>query len=183
MDGDRCAVVRRGIGHAYLIRRAAVERFGWLYWTTSSRGVGASVRSHRALISGPCDTHRLACCRRDGRAGVAERATRSELHDYRGPDCHLLAFGKRRSYAPAIAGVVPATVGMGLLLSFAMLRPLLQSAWREGRPSAFVAVVVLLISTILAAMTTTPALAILWGAGAVSALAQWQLLSRRRSPR
>ena len=73
--------------------------------------------------------------------------------------------------------------GLGLLLAFTMVRPLLNSARREGRASTLVAVVLLLVSTIVAALARTPVLAILWGAGALSALAQWQLVPRQRWPR
>jgi chromate transporter len=80
----------------------------------------------------------------------------------------------------ALAGVVPATVGLGLLLGFTMVRPLLNGARREGPASTLVATVLLLASTTIAALARTPVLGILWGSGALSGLAQWQLAARKR---
>jgi chromate transporter len=82
----------------------------------------------------------------------------------------------------AIAGVVPATVGLGLLLAFTIMRPLLSEARRNGRASLIVAASLFLASTAVGLMRT-PVLAILWGAGALSALAQWQLVARRKQPK
>ena len=82
----------------------------------------------------------------------------------------------------AIAGVVPATVGLGLLLGYTMLRPLLISARREGRAGTVTAAILLLGSTLAAAFTRAPVPAILWGAGGLSALAQWQQAARKSRP-
>jgi hypothetical protein len=83
----------------------------------------------------------------------------------------------------AIAGVVPATVGLGLLLGFTMVRPLLNAARRDGRANISVAVMLLLGSTLVASLARTPVLAILWGTGLLSGLAQWQIAARHRSSR
>ncbi len=80
----------------------------------------------------------------------------------------------------ALAGIVPATVGLGLLLGFTMVRPLVDGARKEGRATTIVAVSVLLGSTIVAARAQTPVLAILYGAGALSAVAQWQIMKRKK---
>ena len=80
-----------------------------------------------------------------------------------------------------IAGVVPATVGLGLLLSFTMVRPLLSAAQRDGALSTAVAAMLLLASTIINAVTKTPVLAIIWGAGAFSGFTKWGLAARRKS--
>jgi chromate transporter len=82
----------------------------------------------------------------------------------------------------AIAGIIPATVGFGLLLAYTMLRPLFNSAWREGNMSTAIAATLLLASTAAAALTRAPVPAILWGAGALSAVAQWQRHAARRRP-
>jgi chromate transporter len=166
-----------------LIRRTAVERYGWLTDDDFSRCWGICQIAPGINILGLVT---LIGWRVAGAMGALASLGGLLVPSFT-ITVALTAIYSRIREAPlirsAIAGVVPATVGLGLLLSFTMLRPLLQSAWREGRPSAFVAIAVLLISTLLAAMTTTPALAILWGAGAVSAVAQWQLLSPQRPPR
>jgi chromate transporter len=79
----------------------------------------------------------------------------------------------------AIGGIVPATVGLGLLLAYSMLRPLLNSAWREGREATIVAVVLVLASALAAGFTHTPIPIILWCAGGVYALAHWRRVSRQ----
>src|SRR5262249_51919720 len=73
----------------------------------------------------------------------------------------------------AIAGIVPATVGLGLLLGYTMLRPLFSSARQDGRAQAMIAMALLLLSVLAAAFTHAPVPAILWTAGGLSALAQW----------
>jgi chromate transporter len=79
----------------------------------------------------------------------------------------------------AIAGIVPATVGLGLLLAYSMFRPHLKSARQEGRDATVVAVALVLASALAAAFTHTPVPLILWCAGGVSALAHWQRTSRQ----
>ena len=80
----------------------------------------------------------------------------------------------------AIAGVMPATVGLGILLSYSMFRPLMNSARQQGRAGTVVAATLLLGSTVATMLTRAPVPAILWVAGGVSAFAQWRLAARRR---
>ena len=77
---------------------------------------------------------------------------------------------------------MPATVGLGLLLGYTMVRPLLDGARQQGRINTVAAVAVLLGSTLLAALGRTPVLAILWGGGALSALVQWMQMARQGPP-
>lgn len=172
-----------GSATLYLIRRVAVERYKWLtdddftrYWGICQIAPGINILGLVALIG-----WRVA-----GAAGVLLSVSGLML-----PSA-TITLGLTSIYAgirdapvvrAAIAGVVPATVGLGLLLAFTMVRPLLKGARREGRVSTLVAIVLLLGSSILAAPRRAPVVAILWGAGALSALAQWQLISRRRPTR
>jgi hypothetical protein len=48
--------------------------------------------------------------------------------------------------------------------------------------STIVAVALLLGSAVVTLLARTSAVAILWGAGALSALAQWQHVARQRRP-
>jgi chromate transporter len=83
----------------------------------------------------------------------------------------------------AISGIVPATVGLGLLLSYEMLRPTVNSARREGKTSIAVAIALVMASALAAALTRAPVPAILWGAGALCAFAHWrQHPARKRQP-
>ena len=172
-----------GSATLYLIRRETVERHGWLtdddfsrYWGICQIAPGINILGLVSLIG-----WRLA-----GAPGALFSVCGLLL-----PSAGITV-GLTSIYAgirevplvrAAIAGVVPATVGLGLLLAFTMVRPLLKSARSDGRASTLVAVILLLVSTIVAALARTPVLAILWSAGAVSAVAQWQFAPRQRSPR
>jgi chromate transporter len=171
-----------GSATLYLIRRVAVERRKWLtdddftrYWGICQIAPGINILGLAVLIG----------WRIDGALGALFSLTGLLL-----PSA-AITVGLTSIYAgireeplvrAAIAGVVPATVGLGLLLAFTIMRPLLRDARRDGRSSLMVAASLLLAST-AAGLTRTPLLAILWGAGALSALAQWQLAGRRRQPK
>ena len=172
-----------GSATLYLIRRETVERHGWLteddfsrYWGICQIAPGINILGLVSLIG-----WRLA-----GAPG-ALLSVCGLLLPSAGITVGLTSIYAGIREVPvvraAIAGVVPATVGLGLLLAFTMVRPLLKSARSDGRASALVAVILLLVSTIVAALARTPVLAILWSAGAVSAVAQWQFAPRQRSPR
>lgn len=169
-----------GSATLYLIRRVAVERYGWLtdeeftrYWGLCQIAPGINILGLVTLIG-----WRVA-----GGVGVA-LALGGLLLPSAAITVALTALYASIRQAPlvraAIAGVVPATVGLGLLLSFTMVRPLLAAARREGRASTIVAGVLLAASIMAAALSHAPVLAILWGAGGLSALAQWQRMARER---
>ena len=161
-----------GSATLYLIRRVAVERYGWItdedftrYWGICQIAPGINILGLVTLIG-----WRVA-----GAAGVL-----FSLSGLLVPSA-AITIALTSIYASireasvvraAIAGIVPATVGLGLLLAFTMVRPLLNGARRDGRASTIVAVALLLLSTLAAALARIPVLAILWGAGAMSALAQ-----------
>ena len=172
-----------GAATLYLIRRETVERHGWLteddfsrYWGICQIAPGINILGLVSLIG-----WRLA------RASGALLSVCGLLLPSAGITVGLTSIYASVREVPlvraAIAGVVPATVGLGLLLAFTMVRPLLKSARSDGRASTLVAVILLLVTTIVAARARTPVLAILWCAGAVSAVAQWQLVPHQRSPR
>jgi chromate transporter len=78
----------------------------------------------------------------------------------------------------AIAGIVPAAVGLGLLLAYNVLRPPLSSARRYGRPGVLIAIALVAGSLTAAAFTRAPVPLILWCAGGLSGLAHWRLAAR-----
>jgi len=169
-----------GSATLYLIRRVAVERYRWLtdeeftrYWGLCQIAPGINILGLVTLIG-----WRVA-----GGVGVA-LALGGLLLPSAAITVALTAVYASIRQAPlvraAIAGVVPATVGLGLLLGFTMVRPLLAAARREGRASTIVAVALLAASIMAAALSHAPVLAILWGAGGLSALAQWQRMARER---
>ena len=172
-----------GSATLFLIRRETVERHRWLtdddfsqYWGICQIAPGINILGLVSLIgwriAGAPGAPLSVCGLLLPSAGITVGLTSIYASVREVPVVRA-----------AIAGVVPATVGLGLLLAFTMVRPLLKSARSDGRASTVVAIILLLVSTIAAARARTPVLAILWSAGAVSAVAHWQLASRPRSPR
>ena len=164
-----------GSATLYLMRRVAVERHGWIadedftrYWGICQIAPGINILGLVILIG----------FRTAGAAGAALSLIGLLLPSAAITVALTSIYAGVREVPvvrAAIAGVVPATVGLGLLLGFTMVRPLLNAARRDGRASIIVAVALLLGSTLVASLARTPVLAILWGTGALSAVAQWQL--------
>lgn len=80
----------------------------------------------------------------------------------------------------ALRGVVPATVGLGLLLTWQLVVPLVRQARRESRANLLVTLALLAGSTLVASLWQPPVIAILLGAGALGALYSWLSARRRR---
>jgi chromate transporter len=171
-----------GSATLYLIRRVAVERYGWItddeftrYWGMCQIAPGINILGLVILIG----------WRAAGTAGALLALAGLLVPSAAITTALTAAYASIRE-APlaraAIAGVIPATVGLGLLLGYTMVRPLLNTARREGHASTILAAALLLGSAVATLMARTSAVAILWGAGAVSALAQWQHAARQRRP-
>ena len=73
----------------------------------------------------------------------------------------------------AIHGVVPATVGLGLLLSASMARPLLAASRRESNFSLVVGVFLLVGSAVALLLWQLPVILVLCTAGLIGALTAW----------
>lgn len=73
----------------------------------------------------------------------------------------------------ALHGVVPATVGLGLLLSASMARPLLTASYRESVLSLLVSIGLLVGSAVAVLVWHLPVILVLCVAGAVGALTMW----------
>jgi len=171
-----------GSATLYLIRRAAVERYGWLtedeftrYWGICQITPGINILSMVILIGWRVAGVLGASFALIGLVAPSAAITVALTSVY----AH---FRQASLVRAAIAGVVPATVGLGLLLSYTMVRPLLNAARRDGRGSTAAAGILLLGSALAAAVARAPAVGILWSAGALSAFLQWQRLARRRRP-
>ena len=169
-----------GSATLYLIRRVAVERYAWLtddeftrYWGICQIAPGINILGLVILIG-----WRVA-----GGAGALLALTGLLVPSAAITVALTAAYTSIRQVPlvrAAIAGVIPATVGLGLLLAYTMVRPLLDAAKRDGQAGTLLAAAILLGSAVAAVLTRAPAVAILWGAGAVSALAQWQHAARQR---
>jgi chromate transporter len=172
-----------GSATLYLIRRVAVEQYGWItedefthYWSICQIVPGINILGIVILIgwrvSGLLGAMLALCGLLLPSAAITVMLTAVYASVREAP-----------SVRAAIAGVVPATVGLGLLVGYTMVRPLMDAARREGRANTIVAVIMLLGSALVAAMSRIPVLAILWGAGALSAVAQWRYDARQGPPR
>jgi chromate transporter len=172
-----------GSATLYLIRRVAVERYRWIsddefarYWGICQIAPGINILGLVILIG-----WRVA-----GALGVAMALGGLLLPSAAITVALTAAYSSIKQASvvrAALSGVVPATVGLGLLLAYTMVRPLFSIARKEGRGSTAVTGALLVGSTLFTALLHAPVLAILWGAGALSALAQWQRVARQRQPR
>lgn len=73
----------------------------------------------------------------------------------------------------ALHGVVPATVGLGLLLSSSMARPLLAASRRESTGNLAVSIALLIGSALAIGIWTLPVILVLCVAGVIGALRAW----------
>jgi len=89
----------------------------------------------------------------------------------------MTAFYARVRHAPgvqaALQGIIPATVGLGLVTSWDMALPLLQASQREGKASLGLSLLILAGAGLAVAWWHLPVVLVLCGAGVVGALAQW----------
>jgi chromate transporter len=172
-----------GAATLYLIRREVVDRRGWLsdteyarYWGICQIAPGINILGLVILIGWQVS----------GVVGVA-LALSGLLLPSAAITILLTAMYSRIEQVAlvqaALRGVVPATVGLGLLLAVGMLRPLLSTSRKEGRASLTVALALLGGSALVVALTSAPVVAVLWGTGGLAALANWQRVAgERRRP-
>ena len=164
----------------YLMRREMVERRGWVsdeeftrYWGIVQIAPGINLIGQTVLIG-----WRVA-----GAPGVALALAGLLLPSVAITVLLTAGYATVRelpAVGEALRGVVPATVGLGLLLMVQMARPPLAASRAEGRASLALSVAVLLGSALAAWLTRAPVVAVLWGAGALYALAHWRMARRGR---
>ena len=65
----------------------------------------------------------------------------------------------------ALHGIIPATVGVGVILAIQMLKPPVLASYREGRWHLGLSVAVLVAAPMLLVLLNLPAIVVLWGAG------------------
>lgn len=70
----------------------------------------------------------------------------------------------------ALRGIIPATVGLGLLLGARLAQPLLKVGWREGYGSFATGIAILVGSALLVGLLNVSVLWVIWGAGFLGAL-------------
>ncbi len=167
-----------GAATIYLIRQAVVERRGWLTdaefteaWAICQLTPGINLLALTAMIG----------WRRRGVGGVA-----ASLMGLLLPSASITAL-IAASYSAiqrlpliqaAVRGIIPATVGIGLLLSYQLARPYLQASRAQGRGAWLFSVALLLAGALWFGLAQPPVLAVLWGSGALAAAVEW---GRRRA--
>jgi chromate transporter len=168
-----------GAATLLMIRREVVERRGWMSddeftrsWAICQVAPGINLLGLTALIGW-----------RVGRAwGVALALLGLLLPSVAITALLTAAYASVReqpAVQAALRGVVPATVGLGLLLIWQLAVPIVRQAGRESRANLLVALALLAGSALVSYLWGPPVIAILLGAGAIGALYGW-LSARRR---
>jgi chromate transporter len=162
-----------GTATLYLIRRAVVERHGWLTdeeftrdWAICQVAPGINLLGLTTLIG-----WKVA-----GAPGVALALLGLLLPSVAITVLLTAGYAGIRQLAvvqEALRGIVPATAGLGLLMAVKLARPVLAESRREGWAILVLSWALLLGST-LAALWRAPVVGVLWGAGLLSALAHWR---------
>ena len=163
-----------GTATLFLIRRAVVERHGWISdaeftrdWSLCLIAPGINLLCMTILIG-----RRVA-----GAVGVVLALVGLLLPSVTLTVLITALFATIQRLAivqAALRGVVPATVGLGLLLAFGMAQPPLAASRREGRFSLLLSCALLLCSGLAAALWHPPVVAVLCGAGLAGAIALWR---------
>ena len=171
-----------GSATLYLIRRVVVEQQEWLadeeftrYWGICQIAPGINILGLVTLIGFHVSGALGSALALAGLLLPSAAITAALTAIYAG-------IRDLRLVRAAIAGIVPAAVGLGLLLAYNMLRPLMSSARRYGSAGVVITVTLVAGSLAAAAFTRTPVPAILWCVGGLSAVAHWQLAGRGRQP-
>jgi chromate transporter len=165
-----------------LIRRAAVEQEGWVsdleftrFWAICQIAPGINLFALTILIG-----------RKTGGAAGVVAAVVGLLFPSVTITILMTAVYARIRHATAmqaaLQGVLPATIGLGMVAAFQMVRPLAIAARKEGLVSLLVSIFVLVGSGAAVAVWHLPVVLALMGAGAVGSLHAW-LASLHAHPR
>lgn len=87
-----------------------------------------------------------------------------------------------RQVQAALKGVVPAIVALGLFTSAQMAQPILKAAYKEGRFSLTLSLVVVVASGLLVACSRVPVVTILLACGLLCGSFQWISARARATP-
>jgi len=168
-----------GMATLFMIRRAAVEQHRWLTadeftrdWALCQAAPGINLICMTILIGRQVAGLAGALIAVFGLLlpSVAITITMTALYAYFRDSALLQA---------ALNGIVPATVGLGLLLSSSMARPLLVASQRESLFSLFVSMLLLVGSALALLVWKLPVILVLCCAAFIGALTAWQQASRK----
>ena len=162
-----------GVATLALIRRRAVEQEAWLSeeaftrdWAICQAAPGINLLALTVLLG-----HRVA-----GATGIL-LALLGLLLPTTGITVLLTSYYAQIRHSPlmgaALEGVLPATVGLGLLTSFQMARPIFAKSREEGRGSGGFSLA-LLAGCAALALLRFPVVSILLTAAGLSAFYQWR---------
>jgi len=166
-----------------LIRRAVVDRYGWLSeveftreWTLCQLAPGINLLGIAILIG-----RRL-----DGARGIALALLGLLLPSVALTIVITAGYAAVQS-APAVQaalrGIVPATVGLGLVTAYQTARPALRENHREGAGKLLAGVLLLIGAGAAVALWRRPVVLVLLVAGGISAAIQWAVALAGKAPR
>lgn len=174
-----------GTATLFLIRQTSVERYGWLSpeeftkdWALVQAAPGINLLCMTILVG-----RRVA-----GLSGSLTAMLGLMLPSVTLTILMTALYADLRNMPvvqAALHGIVPATVGLGLLLTTSMARPLLEVSRREGLFQFVVSILILAGSALAMFLWQLPVIAVLCAAGLIGGLAMWWSESRqggRRSP-
>lgn len=160
-----------GTATLFLIRRAVVERYGWMSgaeltraWAICQMSPGINLLGLTILVG--WRVHRAA--------GIVLALAGLLLPSVAITVIMTALYAQLRALAvvqAAVRGITPGTVGLGLLLALQMARPLLRPNAREGRAGLLLGLGLVAGSALVAWLARVSVVWILLGAGLVSAAA------------
>lgn len=162
-----------GMATLYLIQRTTVERYRWLTaaefsrdWALCQAAPGINLLCMTILIG-----RKVA-----GLAGALAALVGLMFPSVTLTVVMIALYADLRNLPviqAALHGIVPATVGLGLLLTTNMARPLLTASQRESAISLLVSVFILVGSALAVVLWELPVLVVLLSAGGLGALTMW----------
>ncbi len=170
-----------GMATLYLIRRAAVDRYRWLTaeefsrdWALCQAAPGINLLCMTILVG-----RQVA-----GLPGAVVAMVGLLLPSVSITIVMIALYADLRNLPvvqAALHGIVPATVGLGLLLTYNMARPLVNASRHESRRSLAVSVIILVGSALAVVVWELPVLLVLISAGLLGALSMWQHAAQKKA--
>jgi len=162
-----------GSATLFLMRREAVERHGWIsdeefsrYWGICQIVPGINLLGQTILLG-----WKVA-----GAMGVAVCLLGLLLPSVSITILITAIYTSIRdlpAVRSALHGVIPATIGLGLLLGYQMVKPVVTVSRKEGFGSLLFSLGLIAGSALLVGWFGMPAVGVLWGAGSLCALVMW----------
>ena len=148
-----------------LMRQVCVDKHRWVtdeeysqYWGMVQIAPGINLLGQTVLIGNRVAGLRGACVALSGLLVPSVVITLAITAGY-------ASIRSSAVVAAAVRGIIPATVGIGLVLAMQMLKPAVAASRREGRRSLLLSALVILAAPALLAWADVPAVVVLWGSG------------------